>query len=29
MPIKSVPHLLKEPRFPSEFIPEYVRLLER
>ena len=27
--VRSLPHLLKEPKFPSEFMPEYVRLLER
>lgn len=27
--VKSILHLLKEPKFPSEFIIEYIRLLER
>ena len=29
MPVNIIPHLLKEPKFPAEFIPEYTRLLER
>ena len=27
--VHSLSHLLKEPKFPSEFLPEYIRLLER
>lgn len=27
--VSHIPHLLKEPKFPSQFIPEYIRLLER
>lgn len=27
--MSHIPHLLKEPKFPSQFIPEYIRLLER
>ena len=27
--VKNVLHLLKEPKFPSEFTIEYIRLLER
>jgi len=27
--VKNIFHLLKEPKFPSEFILEYIRLLER
>jgi hypothetical protein len=26
---RAVPHILKEPKFPQQFISEYIRLLER
>ena len=27
--VRHLSHLLKEPKFPSQFMPEYIRLLER
>ncbi|KAL5473187.1 hypothetical protein EMCRGX_G027636 [Ephydatia muelleri] len=29
LPVKSIPHVLKEPEFPGAYISEYIRLLEK